>query len=71
MLPHIILLEPVQECMVSGLLCGTAIGFLFGWRWAPLFFVGHVTLWSVFDYILLIAMQVCGKLQKFCFLKTL
>uniref|UniRef100_A0A915CX98 Uncharacterized protein n=1 Tax=Ditylenchus dipsaci TaxID=166011 RepID=A0A915CX98_9BILA len=57
MLPHIILLEPAQECMMSGLLGMCAVCYVFGWVWMPVFFLIHCFYWCVCDYILLYFMQ--------------
>ncbi|KAI1698776.1 glycosyl transferase family 21 domain-containing protein [Ditylenchus destructor] len=57
MLPHIIILEPAQECFVSGLIATCSIAYLFGLKWIPVFWIAHLTSWCILDYVLLSIMQ--------------
>uniref|UniRef100_A0AC35UAI6 Ceramide glucosyltransferase n=1 Tax=Rhabditophanes sp. KR3021 TaxID=114890 RepID=A0AC35UAI6_9BILA len=51
MLIHTILLEPIQECFLSGFLSAAAINHLFGVNYC-VYFVGHVAYWCFWDYVL-------------------
>ena len=57
MVPYTILLEPLSECVVIGACASWAIWFLF--RWDPLvFYLVHVLVWFLLDWILLSIIQV-------------
>ena len=57
MCPHTILLEPLSECMLLGILTAWAVNFLL--RWDPIsFFLVHVLLWFIMDWMLLHIVQV-------------
>jgi hypothetical protein len=59
MLPHTIILEPIQECVVSSLIGSLAIGHFFSWWPAvPQFLLFHFVYWCVSDYLLAWTMQV-------------
>jgi len=56
MLPHVMFLEPLSECMVLGLASAWSVLYLF--RWDPMaFFFIHILLWFIMDWILLIIVQ--------------
>ncbi|VDD93611.1 unnamed protein product [Enterobius vermicularis] len=59
MLPHTIILEPLQDCFVSGILGGCCLLVLF--PVSPLFFVyyfiGHLIYWISCDYLLIHLVQ--------------
>ena len=56
MCPHTILLEPLSECMLLGILTAWAVNFLL--RWDPIsFFLVHVLLWFIMDWMLLHIVQ--------------
>ena len=57
LVPLTIILEPVSECMLLGLLNSWAVTVLFPWSGLAFFFV-HMLLWFVLDYILLQVVQV-------------
>ncbi|VDN52726.1 unnamed protein product [Dracunculus medinensis] len=59
MLPHTILLEPLQDCFVSGLLgCGSILILLPTYpTLAMYFFIFHLIYWIVCDYILIRIVQ--------------
>lgn len=53
MLPHMIVLEPSQECFMSAILGACAIGYLTQSAYFSLLFVGwHILYWAICDYIL-------------------
>lgn len=56
MLPHMMFMEPLSECLVLGLASAWAVLYLF--RWDPMaFFFIHVLLWFIMDWILLLIIQ--------------
>ena len=57
MLPHLIVLEPLSECVILGLMCAWAGYFLFRWD-ALSFFLIHVLLWFLLDWALIHVVQV-------------
>lgn len=57
MLPTVIILEPLSECMVIGACAAWAVRFLFGWE--PLvFYLVHILAWFLCDWMLLSIVQV-------------
>lgn len=57
MLPLVIVFEPLSECMVIGACAGWATSLLF--RWEPLvFYLIHILVWFLCDWILLSIVQV-------------
>ncbi|TKR88650.1 hypothetical protein L596_012858 [Steinernema carpocapsae] len=56
MLPHTIILEPIQDCFLSGIIGSLSAYYLFSLSPA-LYFLFHVVYWSTCDYILLTVMQ--------------
>ena len=57
MCPLLMLMEPVSECFMLGMLAAWATNFLF--RWDPLsFFLVHVLVWFLMDWALLHVVQV-------------
>jgi len=57
MVPYTILLEPLSECVVIGACASWAVWFLFSWD--PLvFYLVHVLVWFLLDWILLSIIQV-------------
>jgi len=56
MLPHIVILEPLQECVLLGILSSLAVNTLFQWN-SLVFFLVHVTAWMLTDYVLLSIVQ--------------
>ncbi len=60
MCPHLLLLEPLSECMFLGAATAWAVFFLF--RWDPLsFFLVHVLVWFLMDWALLHIVQVSSE----------
>lgn len=57
MLPFVILLEPLSECMVIGALAAWSVGVLFQWDGLG-FYLIHILFWFIFDWILLSIVQV-------------
>ncbi|CAD6195290.1 unnamed protein product [Caenorhabditis auriculariae] len=56
MLPHIIVLEPLQDCFPSGLIASFSATCLFGFN--PLtYFLIHTALWLTMDYSLMLSIQ--------------
>lgn len=56
MVPAMILLEPISECMLLGALAAWAANWLFGWDPLVLYLV-HVLLWFLLDSLLLSIVQ--------------
>jgi ceramide glucosyltransferase len=57
MVPYTILLEPLSECVVIGACASPAVWLLF--TWDPLvFYLVHVLVWFLLDWILLSIIQV-------------
>lgn len=63
---HLILLEPMSECMIVGAIASWSVFILF--RWDSLaFFLVHILCWFLSDWMLLTIVQVClfySKKQK-------
>lgn len=66
MVPAMILLEPISECMLLGALAAWAANWLFGWDPLVLYLV-HVLLWFLLDSLLLSIVQVIIDIQVFSF----
>lgn len=63
MLPHMIVLEPSQECFVSAILGACAFGYLTQSIYFSIgFALWHVLYWAVCDFILISIVQVCQPL---------
>lgn len=56
MLPHLILLEPLSECMLLGALVAWATSFLFQWDAFAVYLL-HLLLWFLLDWMLLSVIQ--------------
>lgn len=56
MLPHLILLEPLSECMLLGALVAWATSFLFQWDAFAVYLL-HLLLWFLLDWMLLSIIQ--------------
>lgn len=56
MLPHTILLEPLQDCILCGSVGAWALSVLLSWN-ALIIFLVHVLVWMLLDYKLLSAVQ--------------
>lgn len=73
MLPHTIILEPLQDCFVSGILGGCCLLVLF--PVSPLFFVyyfiGHLIYWISCDYLLIHLVQVLFLLLLYFVIQNL
>lgn len=63
MLPHIILFEPLSECMVIGGCTAWAVSTLFKWD-ALAFYLIHILAWFMCDWVLLSVVQVFKKRIK-------
>lgn len=59
MLPHTIILEPLQDCFVSGIIGCCSVLILFPSRalYVPCYLVGHLVYWILCDYLLIHLMQ--------------
>ena len=56
MVPLTILLEPLSECILLGLLAAWSVFYLF--RWDPLsFFLLHILIWFLMDWVLIHVVQ--------------
>lgn len=64
MLPHTLILEPIQECVLACLLGCLSIYQLFGGFYVPMFAILHFFYWATCDYILCTIMQV--RKYKLC-----
>uniref|UniRef100_U5ET80 ceramide glucosyltransferase n=1 Tax=Corethrella appendiculata TaxID=1370023 RepID=U5ET80_9DIPT len=56
MLPSTILLEPMSECMIVGLMASWAVNILFKWN-SLVFYLIHILVWFLSDWILLSIVQ--------------
>lgn len=67
MAPHTIILEPLSECLILGAFTSWAVYLVF--KWDPIvFYLVHVLLWFLLDYILLSIIQNCSlPFNKFYF----
>lgn len=66
MMPATILLEPLSECMIIGAFASWSVSMLFHWD-SLVFFLVHLLVWFLFDWILLSIVQVSFKTQKFMY----
>ncbi|KAI3418922.1 hypothetical protein GPALN_008019 [Globodera pallida] len=57
MLPHTILLEPAQECLVASFVGAFSVAQFFGLSAVPLFLIAHFAYWCLGDFLLLITLQ--------------
>lgn len=57
MVPTMILLEPLSECMIVGIFASWAVNVLFHWD-SLVFYLVHILLWFLSDWILLSIVQV-------------
>lgn len=57
MVPTMILLEPLSECMIVGVFASWAVNVLLHWD-ALVFYLVHILLWFLSDWILLSIVQV-------------
>eukprot|EP00095_Tigriopus_kingsejongensis_P007614 maker-scaffold2030_size22264-snap-gene-0.6 protein:Tk07614 transcript:maker-scaffold2030_size22264-snap-gene-0.6-mRNA-1 annotation:"hypothetical protein DAPPUDRAFT_300574" len=56
MCPHFIVLEPLTECVLLGILVAWSVHFLF--RWDPVtFFMLHILIWFLMDWALILIVQ--------------
>ncbi|KRZ88168.1 Ceramide glucosyltransferase-B [Trichinella sp. T8] len=66
MLPYTVVLEPLQECILLGILTMPAASYIFGWNCA-IFFLAHVFCWLFLDCVLLSIVQgycvTCGQMR--------
>lgn len=56
MMPTMIVMEPMSECMVVGVCASWAVSVLFGWT-ALVFYMVHVLMWFLSDWVLLSIVQ--------------
>lgn len=56
MMPTMIVMEPLSECMVVGMCASWAVSVLFGWT-ALVFYMVHVLMWFLSDWVLLSIVQ--------------
>lgn len=56
MMPPMIVMEPLSECMVVGVCASWAVSVLFGWT-ALVFYLVHVLMWFLSDWVLLSIVQ--------------
>lgn len=64
MIPVIIIFEPLSECMMLGVLASLAVEYMFDI--SPLaFFLLHVLVWFLLDYILMQIVEVSIVLHLF------
>lgn len=60
MVPTLILLEPMAECLVVGLFAAWSVSVLFHWD-SLVFYLIHILVWFLSDWILLSIVQVSIK----------
>ena len=58
MLPHTIILEPVQECIFASFVGALSFGYLFGQQAMFPFLAFHFIYWATCDFILIKTLQV-------------
>ena len=58
MLPHTIILEPIQECVLACVLGSLSVYQLFSIYTVPFFVIFHILYWAICDYVLISIMQV-------------
>lgn len=63
MLPLVIIFEPLSECMVIGACAAWAVSVLFQWDVLG-FYLVHILVWFLLDWILLSVVQVLIFLLK-------
>lgn len=63
MLPPMIVLEPLTECMVIGAAAAWSVNILFGWD-SLVFYLVHILVWFLLDWILLSVIQVSTCILK-------
>ncbi|CAB3405157.1 unnamed protein product [Caenorhabditis bovis] len=56
MLPHIILVEPLQDCFITAIIMGTCLDYLFAINFYATF-VAHIVFWISMDYSLMSSIQ--------------
>jgi ceramide glucosyltransferase len=56
LVPCTLILEPLSECILLGIIAAWAVTVMFNWSGLAFFFV-HVLVWFLFDYILLVVIQ--------------
>ena len=57
MLPHLIFVQPLSDCIILGLASAWAVLYLFSWDPLAFFFI-HLLVWYLMDWILLLVIQV-------------
>jgi len=57
MLPHTIILEPIQECVLACVLGSLSVYQLFSIYTVPFFVIFHILYWAICDYVLISIMQ--------------
>jgi len=68
MLPHLIFVQPLSDCIILGLASAWAVLYLFSWDPLAFFFI-HLLVWYLMDWILLLVIQNgCLPFNKFEFL---
>lgn len=65
LLPHLILFEPLSECMLMGVIASWAAEYIFGIS-SMGFFLMHVLVWFLFDYALLTCVEVGSDSLNTC-----
>lgn len=65
MVPTLILLEPMAECLILGACAAWSVSFLFHWD-SLVFYLIHILMWFLSDWLLLSIVQVniCVKVAK-------
>lgn len=63
MIPFTIILEPLSECLILGAIAALSVNYLFQWD-ALVFYLVHILVWFLLDWILLSTVQVGAK---YCF----
>lgn len=65
MLPHIILVEPLQDCFPSGLIMSFSLNYMFGFDILTVLAI-HTVYWISMDFSLMSSMQVSSKVLSQC-----
>jgi ceramide glucosyltransferase len=63
MIPFTIILEPLSECLILGAIAALSVNYLFQWD-ALVFYLVHILVWFLLDWILLSTVQVGFSSEK-------
>jgi ceramide glucosyltransferase len=67
MIPFVILLEPLSECMMIGAVTAWSVSVIFQWDFF-VFYLVHILIWFICDWTLLRIVQVIYRLGSIFFI---